>query len=575
MKASTLLQKPVGSQRTCHSHKGYAASRPIAAIALLVFLSQSALAYTPTDPVVSKMVDRGVQWLETEAKGSNTGEIILTGYAHMKCRHDPEHPVVKKGVAEALNYAAGVASGRNAHEHKRNYEISVAVLLLAEVDPDRYRSELETLQHSLFEEQLPNGGFGYPGESRGDISQTQYAILAIWTLDRVGIPLDYAKVVACAQWLMRVQDVSGAWPYKGDDPGPGNPIKQQKEKVGYSMALAGGSSLLIAGDALRLWGDTVDKTDPAVPGLPEAIQLYKEDTNKNRRRKVKLSQEPLKRSVAFMEQWKAKNPYERQGFDWFYYILYTRERFESFVEIANGRPKDKSPAWYNEGVDLLRKSQGATGGWDDRTKSPPTASTALALLFLIRSTQKAIFNIGESSLGGGRSLPKNTTNIQVDGTQITGQAIATRVTDMLSILEEDGSDDVEGKSIPDNLELATSPVARKAQLDRLERLVRGSRSYQARRVAAKLLGKSDELRVAPALIYALSDPDRSTRDYARDGLRFISRKFDGYGLPPRPADFDDQSAMNRWRQEVNKVQNKWRDWYRTIDPTYVFLDYDL
>jgi len=112
--------------------------------------------------------------------------------------------------------------------------------------------------------------------------------------------------------------------------------------------------------------------------------------------------------------------------------------------------------------------------------------------------------------------------------------------------------------------LDTDPVARAAQLDRLERLVRGSRSWQARRVAARLLGTSDELRVAPALIFALSDPDTSVRKYARDGLRFISRKFEGFGMPDNPTQAD-----------VQQAQQQWRDWYRRLNPKHVFLDYDL
>ena len=102
------------------------------------------------------------------------------------------------------------------------------------------------------------------------------------------------------------------------------------------------------------------------------------------------------------------------------------------------------------------------------------------------------------------------------------------------------------------------------KLDRLERLVRGSQKWQARRVAARLLGMSDELRVVPALIFALSDPDRSVRRYARDGLRFISRKFDGYGMPDDPTN-----------PQLMSAQRKWREWYRTMHPGYVFIDEDF
>ena len=135
---------------------------------------------------------------------------------------------------------------------------------------------------------------------------------------------------------------------------------------------------------------------------------------------------------------------------------------------------------------------------------------------------------------------------------------------LLDLLDKDGAGDTEGKSLPENLELAKEPTARAAQLDRLERLVRGSRSWQARRVAAKLLSRSDDLRVVPALIYALSDPDGPVKMYARDGLRFLSRKFDGFGMPDEPS-----------RVEIEQAQKNWRAWYRSINPKYVFLDYDL
>ena len=105
------------------------------------------------------------------------------------------------------------------------------------------------------------------------------------------------------------------------------------------------------------------------------------------------------------------------------------------------------------------------------------------------------------------------------------------------------------------LELAKEPVTRSAQLDRLERLVRGSKSWQARRVAARLLGTSDSLRVVPALIFALSDPDKSVRRYARDGLRFISRKFRGFRIPDEPTPV-----------QVDKGIADWKNWYTTIRP---------
>ncbi len=568
-------------------HKKIAAGMPILARRRFLGRSRSALraavllavvivstgrvsAYTPDDPVVKGMVDRGIQYLESLAgpevmSGWGEGSAVIVGYAHHKCRHDPDNPVVKRGVATALNFCKKLEGGMPLTTTKANYEMAVSVLLLADVDPVRYRPQLEILQRAIMDAQFKNGPFGYRGDHEGDVSQTQYAMLAIWTLDRNGIPLDYQRVVDCLEWLMRVQDLGGAWPYIGIDPGPGKPNVMQLDGVGPSMALAGGSSLLIAGDALRLWGDTAaDENDPGIVGLPKAIKLFQEDGNENRRKKAKISQAPIQKSIGFLEAWRQKNPYERHGNDWFYYVLYTLERYESFVEISRGSTKDLSPAWYNKYVDELKKLQDANGGWIDRSQTGSSVGTAFSLLFLIRSTQKTIFSMSAGTLEGGYGLPKDTTKIRVDGTQIKGEAVATQVTDLLKILESDGTADSEGKSLPDDLELDPTPAGRRTQLDRLERLVRGSKSWQARRVAAKLLGKSDELRVAPALIFALSDPDKIVQRYARDGLRFISRKFEGFGMPDDPDD-----------AQVDQAQRNWRAWYRTTDPTYVFLDYDL
>jgi len=242
--------------------------------------------------------------------------------------------------------------------------------------------------------------------------------------------------------------------------------------------------------------------------------------------------------------------------------LYTMERYESLLEVAYGRTANNSPDWYNQGVEDLRAIQSEEGAWGltDKDKTKSENSTAFAILFLIRSTQRAIAASSAGTLGGGQGLPKDTTDIKVSGTKISGRSVAAAVGDMLDLLEDDGGD-LEGKSIPDDLQLADDPKERRAQLDRLERLVRGSQSWQARRVAARLLGKSEEMRVVPALIFAISDPDKSVRRFARDGLRFISRKFDGHGLADDPTD-----------GEVKEVQGKWRQWYLRVNPKHVFLD---
>ncbi len=559
---ATRMSMGVVRKQTKRQIRFFGGTRTVAALVFML-IPLAAQAYTPEDPVVQKMVANGIKYLETlKDPIDNDGEQILMGYAHFKVEHDSEAPMVKTGIAAALKVVKAASSGKY-HDHYSNYKVPVAVLLLSSVNPTQYRPQLEALQRFLMSSQQPFGGFTYEGEKEGDISQTQYALLAIWTLDRSGIPMDYQKIVAAMQWLLRVQDPGGGWPYHAKDPGPGRPLVAQKAPY-ESMSLAGGCSLLIAGDALRLWGDTTNDDDPGIVGLPKAIKLFKEDTNRDRRQRVKVSKEPIFRSIKMLEAWRAKNPYKRGGvLDWHYYLMYTKERYESFVEIANGRPKDKSPAWYNEGVDNLRKLQDASGGWIDHSRSPPHVKTCFAILFLIRSTQKAIFTMGEGDAVGGQGFDEDVSKAKLVGGKAVVNKPAQAVGDMLDLLDgEDGEIDI--RAMADAMQLPKDPKSRATAMDRLERMVRGSRAWQARRVAAIVLGKSGEMRAVPSLIYALSDNDKSVRRYARDGLRMISRKFEGFGMSNDP-DY----------AELSRAQQSWRDWYLTMDPGYVFLDSDL
>ena len=522
---------------------------------------RSSAQHTPESPIVQKMVNQGCAYLEGQKLPRDRGEAVLLGYAHYKAKHDANAPIVVAAVTAAKLLADESLKGKS-QDRKINYANAVAVLLLAAVDPKGNEPYLKKLKTFFEKIQRPNGAFTYVGVQEGDTSQLQYALLAYWTFDRAGLPVDYSRLVSAAQWLFRVQDPTGGWPYLGVDPGPGKP-PQRQQKVDYSMALAGGSSLLIAGDVLRVWGDTsANDDDPGIPGLPKAIKLYKEDKNAQRRKRPEMSKAPIFRSIGLMEGWKKKHPYKRSGgLDYYYYQLYTQERYESFIEIANGRPKDKSPAWYNRGVDELRKYQGAEGGWTDRSKSAPHVQTAFAILFLVRSTQKAIFSVAGGGSIGGQGFSDNVESSKLVNGMAEGPKSQQAMEDLLKMLEDEDADANGGRSIPEALTLKTEPTERATQLDRLERLLRGSRSWQARRVAAKTLGKSDEMRVVPAMIFALTDPDSMVKKFARDGLRFISRKFEGFGMPDDPSDVD-----------VSAAQDKWREWYRTMHPGFVFLD---
>jgi len=544
-------------------------------------LANRSYAYSPEDPEVREMVDRGVKYLETLSideinkgtYGDPEGQPMLVAYAHYKAEGDPDAKIVKMGLENALQFVEKVKRGGGRLSPKPHskalYEAAVAIMLLADVDAKKYRGEIQTVADALLSQQMPHGGYGYVGEPHGDTSQVQYVSLAMWTLDRNGFELDFERVGRMIQWILRVQDPSGHWTYKPEDPGIGRGlVNQNRNLLTVTTCLAAGSAALIAADVLRQWGAT-DALQPKIEGLPKAVKLSLLDPTKEqkmelaRKKAGKAPPEAIMAALARMENYKAANPFKRTGaLDWYYYMLYTLERYESFKDFADPSRSAAAP-WYDEGVTALKKLQDNSGafGVADKSYNSPPVNTAFAILFLIRSTKKSIAKASQGTVAGGFGLPKDTSKIVVSGTQIKGEPTAEAVTDLLSLLEADAADTSEQKSIPDDMMLETEPQRRRQQLDRLDRLVRGSQSWQSRRAAAKLLGKSDELSVVPALIFALSDPDTVVRRSAMDGLRFISRKFDAGDLPDKPTP-----------EEIRKAQRQWRDWYLTIYPGYSFLD---
>ena len=47
---------------------------------------------------------------------------------------------------------------------------------------------------------------------------------------------------------------------------------------------------------------------------------------------------------------------------WTHYYMYALERYRSFQELIEGKVVPE-PAWYNDGVEYLQKTQAADGSW--------------------------------------------------------------------------------------------------------------------------------------------------------------------------------------------------------------------
>ncbi|MFI4874996.1 MAG: HEAT repeat domain-containing protein, partial [Blastopirellula sp. JB062] len=242
--------------------------------------------------------------------------------------------------------------------------------------------------------------------------------------------------------------------------------------------------------------------------------------------------------------------------------LYALERYESFREFDLGK-SEPNPAWYDAGVDQLIKTQRDDGSWKGANEDLDVA-TAFAILFLERSTSKSIKKrfrmFDEGRLVGGRGLPQEVEEATVKNGQVVNKSELLESDRFLSMIE---ADDVELERFLQqdvSFELSDEERGRSEQIVQLRRKIRDG-SFGSRLMAIRGIRQAKDFESVPALIYALTDPDGRVAIEARDALRFITRKFNGFGMP-RDADVTQRSLY----------ANQWKQWYRSVRPDAEFLD---
>jgi hypothetical protein len=531
---------------------------PLALVAVsLSCFPPSVRAYDVKSPEVVALVKKAVGYLETQAASDSTaahfGGHCIIAYALVKAGAQHDHPKVQAAVRIVKEQLTKPEEEWGDSSDGSIYSVCTSLILLCELDEQQYSAEIQKLLDHILRRQHQSGCWGYrTAPSVGDTSQQQYAILSLWTADYNGFQVPTDAIERGLNWLMRVQDPQGRYTYKPTDPGSFQPINQPAV-FRPSLQAAGTGSLYVAGDLLKLHAKTVAEDEEI---LPPALRMIKADTNRPGAPRIvkNVSEDVYSQRVAtadnaFAAMYAMSSP-------WMYYYLYTLERYASFRATATGA---KNVGWYDDGVDFLAKNQKPDGSWwGTETTSGSGVDTAFGVLFLVRSTAKSIQRKiqREGLLLGGVGLPTDTTNVRIRGGRVVGMELSKNLDDLIGLLEsENAQEDVEllAQQI-EQLEIVPGAKLDDAQTARLNRLA-GHPAYDVRILAAKAMMRSRDVRVAPALIYALSDPDDRVKTAAVDGLRFISRRFDGMGLPPNPS-----------KLEIEKTQEYWRAWYRSVAP---------
>jgi hypothetical protein len=80
------------------------------------------------------------------------------------------------------------------------------------------------------------------------------------------------------------------------------------------------------------------------------------------------------------------------------------------------------------------------------------------------------------------------------------------------------------------------------------------KNYYKRLIGVKFLAGEQDLDNAPALIYAMGDPDIRVCMEAHNGLRLVSRKIDSITVPEKPTLSDFQLAKDQWVNWLLKLR---------------------
>jgi hypothetical protein len=518
--------------------------------ALLALVPQTAAAHTPESPEVRAVIKKGLKYLETAKEGRLGGQCLIA-LAFLKDGSDEKHPKVVAAVNACLAATKGEVGADI-------YSTGIAIIFLCTLNPSKYQPEIVKLRDSLEDRQKSCGGWGYPDKQTGDTSMTQYGMLSYWEMDAVGIPISQKSVERVTDWLIRTQDPNGNWGYQGKEAtDTDRMVLAKQDKAEPGMSAAGLGCTYMAADLLGL-SELHSDLDS---GLPPALRPLKKGAAK-KGQATNVDGKLLRAAQDRGKSWLAKNyKIDPPGFT--HYYLYALERCRSFMEAAAGRSV-KEPTWYNDGYEFLKKTQKPNGSWDTDEGQKPyvDVNTAFGVLFLLRSTKKAIErakSFGDGSLLAGRGLPTEVQEVRVRGGQVAPKRLANPTSELIEILGK--PDHVMFAAVAADVDLlrdrlkAAKPEEKKVYLQRLRTLA-ATGVPDARATAVRVLSQLRDLESCPALLAALDDPDWQVVLAADEGLQFMGWKTSPLNLLGEKPDNKARSA----------AKEHWKTWYLTVRP---------
>jgi hypothetical protein len=527
--------------------------------------AQAKAAGTVTETQIEQAKQRGITFLRGNVRstGKTGGRAALIAMTWLKAGVSADDPELQPLLEDILTRCAG-STFKPASEHEGVYEAGVSLMALANADPEKYKPQITAIANFLIAQQNSEGDWDYPangGKTNGDTSISQYGMLGLWEAVRSGVEVPVGVWDKAAQWHVTRQSSDGGFSYH---PVPNASVGQNTEST-HSMTVAGTGSLLVARQFLFGAGAVIEDQDPqkkkpsakfgVLEGFEEPSKTEKKDEPKATPKARNTKQGSIDGAIQRGVGWMGKNFTVTNPTGWHIYYLYGLERLGALVDTDKFGGRD----WYQEGAAHLVATQSQEGSWSDQGGSD--CGTCFAVLFLTKPTAKMVESkrvartarFGTGLLAGGRGLP---TNLKDAGaTKTKARAAQGDIDKLLAELENLQSDKIEDaqQALVEQIQFGNAEelIGKK---DRLLKLVNDQRP-EVRRTALWALGRSNDLRQAPILINGLSDPVQEVTIEARNALKFLSKKLNGFGYPDEPTD----------EQRLEEIK-KWKKWYLSVRP---------
>ena len=531
---------------------------PLIAALLLLLVNPTAAFDGPRQstnvPRFDAAVDRALVYLHgaVEKDEQHAGHQILAAYAMLKCGVLESDPFVAKAIAAAVERSGGGQyQPMSAYDHI--YGSGVDSMLLVDLDAkEQYLPNLQAIASYVQAVQRADGSWSNGPQEPGDVSMSQYGVLALWACQRGGANINPASLDRAADFLMKKGNSDGGWGYRpGTTEGPGMGAST------HNMTMAGGGAigicrLLLHG--LRNLPKPEKKHEDLLPaGLTEIDPLV--DAGQFGSAfpdyKPQNSAGALDARVDRAFGWNQANfqPVSRVEHNLYYYYCLERA-------AAVGNPgKINGEDWfivYGDGLLTLQASDGSFN-----THTGPVVGTSFALLYYMKSTQQsldAIYGPGQLLAGRGNLFGDRMKN---EPSELSG--LICNILDNGAIGFDESPIEAADEIVRSVLAV-DDPEKLVGQEGQLMRLLKHPND-RIRSASFWALGRTGDFKLVPLLLDGLRDPSVDVNIEAIQALRFIARKPHGFGetLAPFASIGTEKRIENSSPEERLRLATPWRE----------------